>query len=320
MLRKITEQIWNLQVEIFNGRANVNCYLLQGEKGYTVLDTGLPTESMKQAWLEVIEKGFSIEKVVITHVHQDHVGLARWFQEKHGVPVYVSRESLAEIEEYARPDFPERFFQLLRKYGAVRIPSRLEYQNIYDFTPDGVFDEGDFIRLGNEEYQAIWTPGHAHDQYCFYQPERKIMFTGDHILQHISPVIGLWSAYEVDALSLYLRSLDKIEKYEVDRAFSGHGDEIKHFQGRIKDIRSRHQHRLQQVLTSIEGTAKSAHEVCVEIYGKEYNISQFMAILTRCIYLETIGKVVRIEREEQVVFKVTKDQSLSPGKIVTEEY
>ena len=144
-------------------------------------------------------------------------------------------------------------FPTARNYGAVRIPSHLEYQNIYDFTPDGVFDEGDFIRLGNEEYQAIWTPGHSHDQYCFYQPERKIMLTGDHILQHISPVIGLWSAYEVDALSLYLRSLDKKEKYEVDRAFSGHGDEIKLFQGRIKDIRSRHQHRLQQVLTSIEG-------------------------------------------------------------------
>ena len=62
MLRKITEQIWNLQVEIFNGRANVNCYLLQGEKGYTVLDTGLPTESMKQAWLEVIERDFLLKK------------------------------------------------------------------------------------------------------------------------------------------------------------------------------------------------------------------------------------------------------------------
>lgn len=75
-----------------------NCYLLKGEDGYTVIDTGMYSKKAIRLWEEILETGYKIEKVVLTHVHQDHIGLAKWFQQEKGVPIVVANLSYGEIK------------------------------------------------------------------------------------------------------------------------------------------------------------------------------------------------------------------------------
>ena len=81
----------------------------------------------------------------------------------------------------------------------------------YEFEPDGLLVDNQYLMLGKEIYEAIWTPGHSPDHYCFYNLERKMMVIGDHIMDQISPVILIESSADVNPLMNYLDSLEKMK-------------------------------------------------------------------------------------------------------------
>lgn len=310
MLKKVTENIEFAVVTYSGGMGATNCYLLKGEDGYTVIDTGMYSKKAIRLWEEILETGYKIEKVVLTHVHQDHIGLAKWFQQEKGVPIVVANLSYGEIKKYRRPNFNERFKKLVMSHGVPFVPDRLpDTRFIYEFEPDAFFDEGDHIQLGMDMYEVIWTPGHAYDHYCFYNREKKIMILGDHVLKQVSPVIGLWAGEEMDLLNYYFDSLKKLDAYPTNIALPGHGEMIYDLQGRVEEIQNSHQKRLQQVYQSVETNAKTALEVCLDVYGLlslEKMVSPFMASLTRLIYLEKNKEIERIEENNVFKFKAVK--------------
>lgn len=307
VLKQVAEDIELVVVSYPGGMESTNCYLLRGDNGYTVIDTGMYSRAAICQWEEILDSGYHIEKVVLTHVHQDHIGLAKWFQEEKGIPIIVSKLSYGEMKKYRHPGFHSRFTNLVMNHGVPFIPDRLSNTRfIYDFEPDGFFDEGDKIRLGNHQYEVIWTPGHAYDHYCFYNGEEKIMIIGDHVLKHLNPVIGLWAGEEMNLLKLYFESLDKMKGYAVNLALPGHGESILDLQGRVEKIKESHQKRLQQVYELIKNNEKTALDVCMEMYGFsniEKMASPFMASLTRLIYLEKVGEIERLEKNNRFLFK-----------------
>ncbi|WP_085992869.1 MBL fold metallo-hydrolase [Oceanobacillus senegalensis] len=302
MFTKMTDDIYKLVVQFPFGMGNVNSYLIEGTNGYTVIDTGTNQQEAIDIWEEVLKSGIKVEKVVLTHTHEDHIGLARWFQEVVGVPVIVSKEGL-EVMERRRNLSLEQFNQLIKKYGGDELSkgSRGEI-SIFDFTPDELFEETQPIKLGDYLYETIWTPGHAEDQYCFYNQEKGTMIVGDHVLKEVSPVIGLWSGVEFNPLKDYFSSLDKVENYLPKISLPGHGEPIFDLQQRVVEIREKHQYRLEQIYHMVENEPKTVTQVCEEIYGENYQISAFMAIITRFIYLEDIGHVERRVMEGEINF------------------
>ncbi len=306
MFTKITKDIHKLVIQFPKGMGAVNCYLMEGKHGYTVIDTGTDSKEAREGWEKVLTSGMTIERVVLTHAHQDHIGLAKWFQQDLGIPVIVSDLSYKEMQKNRVPGVRERLNQLVIKHGGEGLPDHIEDESaIYDFVPDGLFENHQHIQLGDYFYQAIWTPGHAPDHFCFYNKEAKVMIIGDHVLKEISPVIGLWSGIEQNVLRDYLISLELMKQYPTEIALPGHGESIYHLNARVDAIRQKHVHRLEQVLASVNEKSKTVNEVCDEIYGivNILNPSSFMAILTRFLYLESIGKVARMERDGNISFK-----------------
>ncbi len=307
MLTEVAEGIHKLIIQFPGGMGEVNCYLLKGPNGYTVIDTGTDSEEAKERWKQILASGIIIEKVVLTHTHIDHIGLAKWFQQEVGVPVIVSNLGYEEMQKRRDTLRRNRINNLLVKHGGQALPDpKKDDSFIYDFEPDGFFENQQYIQLGEELFEAIWTPGHAPDHFCFYNRDKKIMIVGDHILQKINPVIGLWSGEEENPLQDYLMSLQTIKKYPTKIALSGHGGTIDHLQDRVNALTAQHQHRLHQVLQSVKNDSKTAYQICIEIYGTEniiLNLSAFMATLTRLLYLESIGKVGRRESEQEVLFE-----------------
>ncbi|MFD1040156.1 MBL fold metallo-hydrolase [Virgibacillus byunsanensis] len=307
MLEKVTKGINKLVIRYHNGKNDVNCYLVKGDNGYTVMDTGINTNEAKDLWEDVFDSGIKIEKVILTHTHEDHIGQAKWFQQEKGVPVYIFELGLPEMEKRYVTGNREQLDQLIKDHGGTGFPAKDEEDfSIYDFQPDGLIKENERIKIGEDYYETIWTPGHAPDHFCFYNQEKKIMFTGDHVLKDISPVIGLWSGKESNILSEYYQSLERIKKYPSDLALPGHGDVFYNFSERVSQLKSRHDQRLQEVYESIHMEKKTAYQLCQEIYGnlnKRLLVAPFMAILTRLIYLEEAGKISREIIHGKVKFK-----------------
>ncbi|UJL47369.1 MBL fold metallo-hydrolase [Virgibacillus sp. NKC19-16] len=308
MLEKIRENIYKVNIRFSSsGMQEVNCYLFKGEQGYTVIDTGLYSKEAFEVWRRVLETGIVVEKVVLTHTHQDHIGLAKWFQDNVGVPVYTSNLGYKEMQKNRETNVRDKIKRLVVKHGGYELPTNSEDGSfIYDFEPDGFFEKNREILLGDELYEAIWTPGHAPDHFCFYNKSNKVMIVGDHLLKDISPVIGLWTGEEANPVEDYYHSLELIANCPTNIALPGHGESIFELNKRVAETKSRHASRLQQVLEGVENERKTAHQVCEEIYGNLESalyVSQLMATITRLIYLESVGKVKRVEEEGIVMFQ-----------------
>ncbi|WP_249870615.1 MBL fold metallo-hydrolase [Oceanobacillus saliphilus] len=307
MLINVVENIDKLVVRFPGGMREVNCYLLKGDNGYTVIDTGTYTKEAMDTWKTFLESGVVVEKVVLTHTHQDHIGLAKWFQEQIGVPVFTSRRGYTEMLKGRNfKSSKEKLDGLIKRHGGEGLPDRLHDDSIiYDFEPDGFFEENDIIQLGNHDYKVIWAPGHAPDQYMFYQTNRKVMIVGDHILNNISPVIGLWNGEETNPMKEYYQSLEILKNYPTEIALPGHSEVILDFDSRVQWIKDRHDYRLDQLLGYMTENGKSANELSKEIYGPinpAFLLSPFMATLTRLIYLESLGYIRRVEENGKVLF------------------
>lgn len=311
MLKKITEEIKVLSLPYAFGMEQVNCFLIKGEKGYTVVDTGHYSEEGIQTWEALMASGLTIEKIILTHYHIDHLGLAKWFQKNHQIPIFISSKGFREMQRRQDKDYRLFVVNLFEQHGCHEFSkvASTDFSSVYDFVPDGLFEENQSIKIGKEFYETIWTPGHSADQFCFYQREKEIMIIGDHVLEKISPVVLIESPQDLNPLRDYLNSLDKIKDYSIKLALPGHGHTMKGLGNRLVEIKSGHQHRMHQILECIKDQDKTAWQVCQEVYRKENFFSPLMATITRCIYLESMGKIKSTIKNDTIYYQLVEKKS-----------
>ncbi|KAA9017002.1 MBL fold metallo-hydrolase [Niallia endozanthoxylica] len=308
MVTKITEDIYLVSLPVPFGMVQVNCYLLRGEKGFTVVDTGMYSKESMNIWDKIVETGVTFEKIVLTHYHIDHLGLARWFQEKYKVPVYISKLGYREMKKRQKDDYADYVISLFKQHGCLEYskPETKFDSYIYNFEPDGLFEDGEQIKLGDEIYEALWTPGHSADHFCFYHHGKQMMIVGDLILNKISPIVLIESHHDVNPLKEYFASFERVKKHPVSIALPGHGNIIENVNKRMEEIRSGHHHRLEEMVHAVKDEKKTSFTVTQEIYAKGKALKgppQLMATITRFIYLESIGKVKSEEINGNIYYR-----------------
>lgn len=296
LLEEVADDVYKLSVHFPFGMRQVNSYLFKGDNGYTVVDTGSYAKESIAIWEQVLAAGVKVEKLIFTHTHPDHIGLGGWFQKKYDTPVHMSNLSYKEVQRLRNSNTGKWMCNFFKQHGGPEISEELLLleSKAYEFEPDVIFETNDVIKLGNDNYEVITTPGHAPDHICFYNPEREIMVAGDHVLDEISPIIAVWSADVLNPLQDYFDSLDLISRYEVKLTLPGHGGLIMDLPARAQEIKSGHTRRMEQIFDSIKDEAKPAGQIYQDIYGR-LSINKFfsplMTTISRLVYLESVGKV-----------------------------
>ncbi|MBB3108244.1 glyoxylase-like metal-dependent hydrolase (beta-lactamase superfamily II) [Paenibacillus phyllosphaerae] len=288
----------------------VNSYLLQDEQGYTLVDPGLHTEQALDVWKQVLgQERIAFERIhsiVLTHQHPDHFGLAGWFQQQTGAPVYMSEASYA----YTRRLWgEERSFaaDLTRLYRLHGMPEELQ-DDIRDHLESFVarvspmpnvsfIQAGDTLQMGSSSWLAIDAPGHAFGQLCFYDGNRKHMLCGDQVLPDITPNISLVPGEEEDPLASFLRSLQELAAYEVELAFPGHREPFADYQGRIHALLAFHDRRLAYILELLKDRPQHGFALCQTLFGARIAGN---AHNLRFAMSETLAHLVHLERQSKV--------------------
>jgi len=322
MIEEVLSNLYKIELPLpQNPLGGVNCYLLKGEGQFLLIDTGMNRQECRQeiySDLRSLDVDLKKTDIFITHFHADHLGLATSLATETStiylnsveVPVVGNLEKhWRETSGFARlHGFPENELdKALRAHPGYRYGLR----DCADFS---ILEEGDRIRIGDYSFVCIETPGHSPGHMCLYEPNKKILVSGDHILIDITPNIQLWSD-KGDPLNEYLKSLDRIYDLGVDLVLPGHRDIFTNHKKRIQEIKLHHEVRANEILSILEKGGQTAYEVASQMrwdvsYGfwKLFPISQkWFAVgeaLSHLKYLKE-RKMIRQDMQRQKVVSLT---------------
>jgi glyoxylase-like metal-dependent hydrolase (beta-lactamase superfamily II) len=278
---------------------NVNCYLIEGSP-LTLIDTGPKTPTSLAAIQQGLQKlsydMSEIEQILLTHGHIDHIGLVAKFVEErvhvHGNPTDVwiherDAETLIDYERYmerymgaimklvASSGVPRNETHLLAQQGRTEL-----FKSIGESVPTvHSFREGASFKTGIGEVFTIWVPGHSPGSACFVCEERKVIFSGDHILGDISsnPSIS-FEGSETIGMMTYFESLDRLSSKEGYTALPGHREPILDINARINGLLSEYDDKLNNAADSLTDRPQTIYEISRIVYG-DYQVSSLVLAL-----------------------------------------
>jgi glyoxylase-like metal-dependent hydrolase (beta-lactamase superfamily II) len=274
---------------------HVHAYLLPGEDGWTLVDTGVGLPDAKETWAAELEQaGQRVARVFVTHFHPDHVGAAADLHELTGAPVHQGALDYAQCElVWGNPAWSERLLDWFRLHGAPGdvtaelVGQSAVYRPFIRYQRDPILMEpGERL----EGWELIAASGHADGQLCLLRD--GILIAADHVLGRITPTVGLWPASRADPLGDYLAALERTIELAPRVAYPGHGDPIEDPAGRARELQEHHRVRLGETATALGEEPKTGYELSFSLFGADLQPAG-----RRFAIAETLSHVERLVQE-----------------------
>ncbi|MBT3908349.1 MAG: MBL fold metallo-hydrolase [Rhodospirillaceae bacterium] len=293
--REVAPGVWWLRMPLPFALNHINLWILEDGDGWTIVDTGVQNDEIKACWETIEKKHFTAEKplkrVIVTHFHPDHVGLAGWLCERHGVELTMTlaewtqtRMNIFETQEskvaqmmpfYKKAGFDAEQMESVKTRGAY-------YGRIVS-TPPTRFnrvEEHDEIMIDGHAWRVIITEGHALKHACLYCADKKVLISGDQILPRITPNISLQPQEpDLNPLQLFIDSLDKFRDLPADTlVLPSHDWPFQNLLERLDCMAEHHDERLDAALAAITEPATGV-DVLNALFKRELDNHQiFFAI------------------------------------------
>jgi glyoxylase-like metal-dependent hydrolase (beta-lactamase superfamily II) len=293
-ITEVAPGVLRLQLAInFTGLGHVNCYALEDERGFAVVDPGLPGDQPWEGLLDRLGRAgiplARIHTVVVTHSHPDHFGGAARLRAETGADILTHRSfrmwwhprdgdadfddtplEAAEDPNWLRPVPWGGEFR--PPTGEAMAAMRAEMRsNKHTPRPTVRVDDSQMVTLGGREWMSLHTPGHTHDHLCLFDPEGGVVLSGDHVLPSITPHIGDMNGAVVDPLACFFASLERMTTLPgVTVALPAHGHPFHDLAGRVADIEAHHLERLQRLRHAAAELDRAAtvHELMQHLFSE----------------------------------------------------
>jgi glyoxylase-like metal-dependent hydrolase (beta-lactamase superfamily II) len=307
---RIMRGVYRLRLPLpWPGVPHCNAWALSAGDGFVLVDTGMHnSESMAQLERALAMCDLRLEDaqlVVCTHAHSDHCGQAVPIAERADCELWMhpSHELMSRMVEDPEAVLARRLevarqsgvpAEPLQRYAAQRGAS--EPGIIGPLTADRDLVDGVTIQTDLGEWVTYETPGHAPSHVCLFQPERRLLISGDHLLGRIS--LYFEYGYSPNPVGEFLNSLDIVERLGARLCLAGHGRTFTDVHAHIHGNRGLVEEHLYKVLQAVAGEELTAFEMVETIYGEalsqqngQWLLSQTLGYLT---HLESTGGVRRI--------------------------
>jgi glyoxylase-like metal-dependent hydrolase (beta-lactamase superfamily II) len=299
---------------------HINIYLIDDGDGWAVLDTGIASAATKELWSALISgplRGRKLTRLIATHYHPDHIGLAGWFAERHGLPLFTTECTYLQCLAIALrpPGFHAETYRdfYLRNGLSAEIAALLGVQGqgyLKLVTPlPPTFERiaaGDLLRIGGRDFEVLTSDGHAAEQAMLYCPEDKLFFPADQVLDKISPNISVWpSEPNGDPLGRYLRSLKELKATLPDdvTVLPSHHLPFIGLHVRADQLAEHHERRCTALLKAARAPkfpAELIHSLFHRALDEHETIFAFGEVLAHVNYLLRDGRLIPAEPKDGV--------------------
>jgi len=321
MIEEIEPGMYRVEIPLpGNPLKSVNSYLIQTRRRNLIIDTGMNIEACLGAMRSALrELAVDLEKTdfFITHLHADHLGLVPKLAAD-SATVYLSQPDAELIAAGGRWEESLKFFSL-NGFPASDLRRALNAHPGYRYTAQGSIaftslKNGELLRIGCYRFECVATPGHTAGHTCLYEPRRKMLFSGDHILGDITPNIAQWFG-RGNPLRDYLASLEMVAKRDVALALPGHRSIFHDCRGRIRELQRHHRARADEILEILKSGGRNAYQTasCMSweldcdswdefpLIQKMFATGEAIAHLT---YLAEKGLVRKEQQEREMIFSL----------------
>lgn len=278
---RIAEDVYRIPLPIPDAALRaVNVYAIVAPSGaITLIDAGWEhPDTLKGLQRSMTELGLELdrlERVLVTHAHPDHYSLAAELRRRYGARVGLGADESAHLRAIQAPGsvFPDDHFGRLRAAGAHVLIRDLkllpkQYASVSGWgDPDDWIRDGELIDVGSRTLRAIRTPGHTAGHLVFLDEQDGLIFTGDHVLPHISPTIAFELTDTHLPLERYLDSLAKMQRLSARTMLPAHGPAGGDLQGRVCELLDHHELRLIEIRRVLETlpSYSNAYEVATRL-------------------------------------------------------
>jgi glyoxylase-like metal-dependent hydrolase (beta-lactamase superfamily II) len=277
--RVITEGVHWLRVPMPGRLNHINVWLLEDGAGWTVVDTGMPFEVGRDAWrgaLKTVMGGRPITRVIVTHMHPDHVGLAGWLCEMFGTELWMSRgdyfmcRTLAMDTGHKPPQEAIRFYRAVGLGDDELASYRENFGNFGKYIspmPQSYrrLEEGERLQIGTREWHIVVGTGHAPEHVCLYCPALNLFISGDQLLPRISSNVSVWPTEpEGNPLRDWLKSCERLIGFlpEDVLVLPAHHDAFRGARRRLAAIIREHEENLVKLLEGCRAPKRA-----VDVFG-----------------------------------------------------
>lgn len=240
---------------------HINVWALEDEGGIALVDTGLSLPTSREAWEALFAgplAGKTVTRVIVTHFHPDHVGLAGWLAERFGVRLWMTRGEwlfARMLSTDVRDTPPAEAFAFWRGAGWDETQIAAEAEKGWGrfstwVTPVPAsyvrLQDGDTIRIGARDWRIVVGSGHCPEHACLVDLDGKVMIAGDQVLPRITSNVSLGlSEPEADPLGEWLASIAKLRQLPEDLlVLPAHGEPFTGLHIRLDALAEGHRGRL----------------------------------------------------------------------------
>lgn len=298
---------------------HINLWLIRdnidGVNGWTIVDCGIARDEVKALWQTVFDNvldGLPVLRVVVTHMHPDHVGLAHWLCDRWTVPLWMSMTDYMTARLWSEGSDSnaaggEGAYRHFYAHG-MRDPESLEqirarssyYKGLVPAMPSQFVRlmNHDHIKIGGSDWRIIAGYGHAPEHLSLFCADKGVLISGDMVLPRISTNVSVHNLEPMsNPLPLYLNSLNAYADLPTDTLIlPSHGKPFIGLHERIAQQHAHHQERLAEVLDACE-TPMSTFDIVPVLFKRKLDLHQMTFAMGEAIahlhMLYFAGKLMR---------------------------
>jgi glyoxylase-like metal-dependent hydrolase (beta-lactamase superfamily II) len=308
---RVLPGLWRLRLPLpWPGVPHCNAWAIAAGSGVVLVDTGMhepgSLAQLERAMDQVNLRLEHVRLVICTHAHSDHWGQAApicdragcelWMHPNHSHATRTAGDPVAalaqRLEIGRQSGVPEAALERYAERFKHQIPSGIARV----IEPDRSLVDGVEIETDLGTWRTYETPGHAPSHACLFQPERRLLISGDHVLGRISLYYDY--GWTPDPVGEFLDSLDVVDVLDARLGLSGHGRPFVDVHGHIEGSRELVQERLESVLRALDAGPRTAVEIAPAVHGDQVTEQNAQWLLSETLcYLQHLSQAGRVTHE-----------------------
>jgi len=314
-MQQITDGIQQIKVPMSHNRLGYTySYFL--EEDLTLIDAGTGSQEALQGLrreLRSLNKDLNeIKRIIVTHLHGDHIGLVDYIRGISGAEVFAHRSAIdfQRLKAFRTENNGDDIKKETKLMGGGKFMSLLN--NVtrrtrgrpYILEIDRPVDDGETLLLKDSELKIFWTPGHAASHICLHDAKRQLFYAGDHALPKITPHVSLHDPWGGNPLNDFMNSLDKIRDLEVNIVLPAHEYIYHDLDARIDAIQRHHIERCGEMKDAIRNGANTVFDISSKVHWDSRPWPQMSFWTKRMAAAETLAHLVYMRTKGEIVEEV----------------